>query len=85
MHDIPALKALLDRHGVRLTRALGQNFLTADWVSAQTAEASGAEAGCGVLEVGPHGPALPPGVEGGVRGAGPDPLSRPGGDHGGFR
>ncbi len=53
MHDIPALKALLDRHGVRLTRALGQNFLTADWVSAQTAEASGAETGCGVLEVGP--------------------------------
>jgi len=44
---------LLRRHGFRFSRSLGQNFLTAAWVPRRIAEASGADASRGVLEIGP--------------------------------
>ena len=47
------LKALLERHGFRFSKALGQNFLIDPSVPRRIAGASGADAGSFVLEVGP--------------------------------
>ena len=47
------IKELLGRHGFRFSKSMGQNFLIEAWVPRQTAESSGADAGIGVLEVGP--------------------------------
>lgn len=47
------IKALLGRHGFRFSKTMGQNFLIESWVPRQTAEASGAAPGVGVLEIGP--------------------------------
>ena len=47
------IKALLGRHGFRFSKQMGQNFLIQSWVPRQTAEASGAGLGVGVLEIGP--------------------------------
>lgn len=47
------IQALLLRHGFRFSKSMGQNFLIADWVPRNTAEASGADKSSGVLEVGP--------------------------------
>ena len=47
------IRELLDRHGFRFSRSMGQNFLIAPWVPQQTAAASGAADGVGVLEIGP--------------------------------
>ena len=47
------IKELLGRHGFRFSKSMGQNFLIAPWVPQQTAEASGAAPGVGVLEIGP--------------------------------
>lgn len=51
--DSNEIKALLHRHGFRFSKSMGQNFLIQDWVPRDIAEASGAGAGCGVLEIGP--------------------------------
>ena len=51
--DMNQIKALLARHGFRFSKSMGQNFLIEDWVPYDIAYASGARAGCGVLEVGP--------------------------------
>lgn len=51
--DINQIKALLARHGFRFSKSMGQNFLIENWVPYDIAEASGAAAGKGVLEVGP--------------------------------
>ncbi len=51
--DIHEVKALLARHGFHFSKAMGQNFLTADWVPREIAAACGADASHGVLEVGP--------------------------------
>lgn len=51
--DIREVRALLDRHGFRFSKSLGQNFLVAGWVPRQIAEAGGGDAACGVLEIGP--------------------------------
>lgn len=51
--NVKEIKALLDRHGFRFSKSMGQNFLIAPWVPRQTAEASGAAKGVGVLEIGP--------------------------------
>lgn len=51
--DINDIKALLARHGFHFSKSMGQNFLVEDWVPNDIADASGAAAGCGVLEVGP--------------------------------
>lgn len=51
--DRKEIKALLDRWGFHFSKSRGQNFLIAPWVPRQTAEASGAGPGVGVLEIGP--------------------------------
>ena len=45
--------ALLERHGFRFSRNLGQNFLTAAWVPGRIADGADIAPGDGVLEVGP--------------------------------
>ena len=47
------IKALLARHGFRFSKSMGQNFLIESWVPRDIADASGADAGVGVIEVGP--------------------------------
>ena len=47
------IKALLGRHGFRFSKSMGQNFLIEGWVPRDIADASGADQGCGVLEIGP--------------------------------
>ncbi|MCR5577442.1 MAG: 16S rRNA (adenine(1518)-N(6)/adenine(1519)-N(6))-dimethyltransferase RsmA [Oscillospiraceae bacterium] len=51
--DYKEIRALLERHGFRFSKALGQNFLTAAWVPRDIAEAAGLDAETGVLEIGP--------------------------------
>jgi len=51
--DPKTLKSLLERHGFRFSKALGQNFLIAPWVLRKIAEAAELDKGCGVLEIGP--------------------------------
>lgn len=51
--NIRDIQALLDRHGFRFSRSMGQNFLIEDWVPREIAAACGADGGCGVLEIGP--------------------------------
>ena len=47
------IKALLERHGFRFSKALGQNFLVEPSVPRRIAEASGADGNTLALEVGP--------------------------------
>ena len=47
------IKALLNRHGFRFSKAMGQNFLTAAWVPERIAQEAAPDDGTGVLEVGP--------------------------------
>lgn len=47
------IRALLDEHGIRPSRALGQNFLVDPNTARRIAGASGAEPGDHVLEIGP--------------------------------
>ena len=47
------LKALLNRHGFRFSKAMGQNFLIAAWVPERIAAQAGIDGQTGVLEVGP--------------------------------
>ena len=51
--DINEIKALLDRHGFRFSKSLGQNFLTAAWVPEQIADSADIDKNTGVLEIGP--------------------------------
>ena len=51
--DINEIKALLARNGFHFSKSLGQNFLVEQWVPYDIAAASGADTGCGVLEIGP--------------------------------
>ena len=51
--NINDIKALLSRHGFRFSKSMGQNFLIESWVPRDIADASGADAGMGVIEVGP--------------------------------
>lgn len=51
--NVSDIKSLLGRHGFRFSKSLGQNFLIADWVPQDIAEASRADKTCGVLEIGP--------------------------------
>ncbi len=53
LSDPGAVKALLDRHGLRLSKGLGQNFLINPSVCPRMAAASGAADSAGVLEIGP--------------------------------
>lgn len=51
--DYHEIRSLLDRHGFRFSKSMGQNFLTAAWVPRRIAEEAGLDAQTGVLEVGP--------------------------------
>ena len=51
--DIREIKALLDRHGFRFSKSLGQNFLIQPWVPEKIAECSMLDGNTGVLEIGP--------------------------------
>ncbi len=51
--DRDTIRALLDRHGFRFSKSMGQNFLIDPQVPADIAAASGADETCGVLEIGP--------------------------------
>ena len=51
--DIRDIKALLARQGFRFSKSMGQNFLIADWVPRQIADAAGLDEHCAVLEIGP--------------------------------
>ena len=48
-----AIEALLARHGFHFSKSKGQNFLIDRAIPRAIAEASGADEGCGVLEIGP--------------------------------
>lgn len=52
MSDVPPLRALLDRHSLRLRRELGQNFLVDANEARRLVEAAGVREGEGVIEVG---------------------------------
>ena len=43
--DIKTIKALLARHGFHFSKSMGQNFLIADWVPRDIAEAAGLDEG----------------------------------------
>ena len=47
--NLADIRALLARHDFRFSKSLGQNFLTAAWVPADIADASGADARIGCL------------------------------------
>lgn len=51
--DYSEIKALLERHGFRFSKSLGQNFLTASWVPEEIADAACLTPDTGVLEIGP--------------------------------
>lgn len=51
--DIHEIKALLARHGFHFSKSMGQNFLIADWVPQDIADAAGLDKHCAVLEIGP--------------------------------
>lgn len=47
------VKQLLERHGFRFSKSMGQNFLIADWVPESIADNAMLDENTGVLEVGP--------------------------------
>ncbi len=51
--DIREVKPLLERHGFRFSKSLGQNFLIASWVPEGIAEAADLGPDTAVLEIGP--------------------------------
>ena len=51
--DYNTIRDLLARHEFHFSKSMGQNFLIDPEVPRRIAEASGADAGCGVLEIGP--------------------------------
>lgn len=51
--DIREIRALLDRHGFRFSRSMGQNFLIRPWVPEKIAAGAGIDRQTGVLEIGP--------------------------------
>ena len=51
--DYRDITALLQRHGFRFSKSMGQNFLTAAWVPERIAAESGITAADGALEIGP--------------------------------
>lgn len=51
--DYSEIRTLLDRHGFRFSKSMGQNFLTASWVPERIAQEAFLDADSGVLEIGP--------------------------------
>lgn len=53
LSNIGTIKNILERHGFRFSKALGQNFLINPTVCPRMAQESGADEGTGVIEIGP--------------------------------
>ncbi len=53
LSNISVIRSVLERHGFRFSKALGQNFLVNPSVCPRMAAQSGAGPGVGVLEIGP--------------------------------
>lgn len=51
--NINDIKQLLQRHGFRFSKAMGQNFLIAPWVPEDIADSADIDGDTGVLEIGP--------------------------------
>ena len=51
--DIRDIRALQARHGFRFSKSMGQNFLIADWVPRDIADAAELDKHCAGLEIGP--------------------------------
>ena len=51
--DIREIRALLERHGFRFSKSMGQNFLIQPWVPEKITESAGIDRLTGVLEIGP--------------------------------
>lgn len=51
--DLRAIQDLLERHGFRFSKSMGQNFLIDASIPRAIAESSRADEKCGVLEIGP--------------------------------
>ena len=51
--DLDTIRGLLDRHGFRFSKSMGQNFLIDPEIPYNIAAASKADGSCGVLEIGP--------------------------------
>lgn len=51
--DLPPLRQVIDEHGLRARKALGQNFLLDLNLTARIARVAGDLSGCDVLEIGP--------------------------------
>ena len=51
--DLSTIQALLERHGFRFSKSMGQNFLIDETVPQDIAASSQADKSCGVLEIGP--------------------------------
>ncbi len=53
LHDLTVIRPLLENHGFRFSKSLGQNFLIQEWVSERIVQVSGITKEHGVLEIGP--------------------------------
>ena len=51
--DVNELRALMGRHGFRISKSKSQNFVVQDWVPREIVDSSGADENTGVLEIGP--------------------------------
>ena len=51
--DLSTIQALLERHGFRFSKSMGQNFLIDETIPQDIAASSQADKSCGVLEIGP--------------------------------
>ena len=51
--NIDVIKLLLNKHGFRFSKSMGQNFLTQSWVPEDIADSAGIDEMTGVLEIGP--------------------------------
>ena len=53
LYDLAVIRPLLEKHGFRFSKSMGQNFLIREWVPKRILEVSGLDRSCGVLEIGP--------------------------------
>jgi 16S rRNA (adenine1518-N6/adenine1519-N6)-dimethyltransferase len=53
LYDVQVIKPLLQKYGFHFSKALGQNFLIAGWVTKKMVECAGIDRNSGVLEIGP--------------------------------
>lgn len=51
--NLSVIRPLLEAHGFRFSKSMGQNFLIQDWVPKRILSVAGIDRDCGVLEIGP--------------------------------